>query len=49
MSEDSEWIIKGRYESIVKEKPTDEDYVEWTKNFDSKNVLHLLCISFTFN
>ncbi|KAF8876531.1 hypothetical protein CPB84DRAFT_1752405, partial [Gymnopilus junonius] len=26
-------------------KPTDEDFVEWTKNVD-KNVLHLLCTTF---
>ncbi|KAF8872964.1 hypothetical protein CPB84DRAFT_1854206 [Gymnopilus junonius] len=37
VAEDSEWIIKGHYKNIVKEKPMDENFVEWTKNVDKNS------------
>ncbi|KAF8951483.1 hypothetical protein BDZ97DRAFT_1769755 [Flammula alnicola] len=42
MLEDDNWSIKGRYEAISKREPTDEDYIQWTKNDQDKYIVHVL-------
>ena len=44
--EEDGWSVQGHFESIMKCKPTDEDYVEWLEDEWNKKIICILGVSY---
>ena len=45
LRDEDDWCAQGRYEGIINHTPTAEDYVNWMKDENDKNFIHILGVS----